>query len=306
MTEPSLPRVAILLLNYNGLSLTEDCVRSLLAIDYPCARVLVIDNGSTRDESVALEAEFGDAIDVRRSEAALGFCAGNNLGMRMTLDQGFDYALLLNNDTTVEPDFLSRLVKRMETDRSIGAVGPKIVHFYDRAKLDSIGGKLNLWIARQSHLRKPYTEVRTDLPFIHGCAMMIRREAMEQVGMLDESFYAYWEEGDYCMRLRAEGWRIACDPSSVIYHKVSQTNRYLSNFYVYYMVRNGLLFMSKHGRWYQWPSFALCFVVTSIAKYGGYLLMTRPRDALVVLTAVSDFFRGRLGRKDFAPRSTGG
>src|SRR5207249_4529476 len=150
MTRPGAARVAIILLNHNGLQLTRDCLRSLLAIDYPDYRVFVIDNGSARDESV--------------------------------------------------------------------------------------------------HLRRPYPEVRTDLTFINGCAFLLRRQAVEQVGLLDEDYYAYWEEGDYCLRLRRAGWRIACNPRSVIYHKGGQTNRYLSNLYIYYMVRNGFLCMKKNGR----------------------------------------------------------
>jgi GT2 family glycosyltransferase len=152
------------------------------------------------------------------------------------------------------------------------------------------------------HFRRPYDRVRTDLRFATGCAFLLRGRAVEQVGLLDEDFYSYWEDADYCLRLRRAGWRVACNPRAVVYHKGGLTNRYLSDLYIYYMIRNGFLCMKKNGRWYQWPSFALLFTLTSVAKYGVYLLATRPREARVVLDAVGDFVRGRFGRKDFAAR----
>ncbi len=305
MNVPRSPRVAIILLNYNGLALTQDCLRSLRDIDYPEARALVVDNGSTSDETVALRKEFGDTIDLFRIQEPRGFCGGNNQAMRLALAHGYDYLLLLNNDTTVEPDFLSHLVSVMESDRGIGVIGPKIVRYYDRSKLDSIGGSLRLGLARYVNFRQPYARVRSNLTFITGCAFMLRRQAAEQVGFLDEEFYAYWEESDYCLRLRRAGWRIACAPQSVIYHKVGQTNRYLSNLYIYYMIRNGFLCMRKNGRWYQWPSFTLLFFFNAIAKYSVYLLLTRPRDLPIVGRAIGDFVGGRLGRRDVAAAGSG-
>src|SRR5262249_41439088 len=129
--------------------------------------------------------------------------------------------------------------------------------------------------------------------------------AAEQVGFLDEQFYAYWEESDYCLRLRRAGWRIACVPQAVIYHKVGQTNRYLSNFYIYYMIRNGFLCMKKNGHWYEWPSFTLLFSFNAVAKYSLYLLLKRPRDLPVVARAIGDFAAGRLGRQDAATAASG-
>jgi GT2 family glycosyltransferase len=299
------PRVAIILLNYNGLALTQDCLRSLGKIDYPDARALVVDNGSKNDESIPLREEFGDTIDLVRNEEARGFCGGNNQAMRMALAAGYDYLLLLNNDTTVEPDFLSHLVRVMESDPGIGAIGPKIVRYDDRSKVDSIGGSLRMGFARHAAFRRPYSEVRSNLTFIAGSAFMLRREAAEQVGFLDEEFYAYWEESDYCLRLRRAGWRIACVPQSVINHKVAQTNRHLSNFYIYYMIRNGFLCMRKHGRWYQWPSFTLLFFCNGIGKYSVYLLLKRPRDLPVVGQAIGDFLAGRLGRRDITAARPG-
>jgi GT2 family glycosyltransferase len=298
MTEPA-PQVAILLLNYNGLALTQDCLRSLRALEYPRWRAIVVDNGSTPDQSGPLREEFADIADVVRSEEALGFCGGNNLAMRAALAAGADHLLLLNNDTTVEPDFLAWLVRFMASEPRVGIAGPKLVRYFDRPNLDAMGGDVNLWTSRHVNFRRPYAAPRTDLTVTHGAAFLIRRGAAEQVGFLDEDYYAYWEESDYCLRARAAGWRIGCEPRAVVYHKVGQTNRFLSNFYIYYMVRNGFLILRKNGRWYQWPSFTLCFLATSVAKYAGYLLLRRPRDLGLLAEAIGDFLGGRLGRKTF-------
>jgi len=295
------PRVAIIVLNYNGLELTRDCLRSLARVDYPAFRSIVVDNGSAVDESIPLREEFGDTIDVVRNEDARGFCAGNNQAMRLALARDYRYLLLLNNDTTVEPDFLRRLVEFLEADRSLGIAGPKVMRFYDRTQIDSIGGDVRLVIARHMLYRTPHTEPRRDLTFAHGCAFMLRREAVEQVGFLDEDYYAYWEESDYCLRARHAGWRIGVNPAAVVYHKAGQTNRYLSNFYIYYMIRNGLLCMRKNGRPWEWPTFLLFFSIGDIAKYAAYLLVRRPRDLPVIARAVSDFIAGRLGRREVVP-----
>src|SRR5207247_2360116 len=117
MTADRAPRVAILVLDHNGLELTRECLRSLRGLAYPNVRALVLDNGSTRDEAATLRAEFGDLAEVSRGEAALGFCAGNNRLMRRALELDADYLLLLNNDTIATPDFLGPLVAVMEADR---------------------------------------------------------------------------------------------------------------------------------------------------------------------------------------------
>jgi GT2 family glycosyltransferase len=220
--------------------------------------------------------------------------------MELAVARKFDYVLLLNNDTTVEPDFLGALVDLMESDPRIGAAGPKILIDSDRTKIDSMGGVLDLWTAQHHNWREHFTEIRRNLSFVHGAAFMLRREVIEKIGGLDEDFYAYWEESDYCLRLRRAGWTIAVTPRSVVYHKGGQTNLKLSNPYVYYMIRNGFLCLKKNGRWYQWPSFTACFLATSVAKYTAYLLVKRPGDVRVVFEALSDFARGRLGRKEFA------
>jgi GT2 family glycosyltransferase len=299
MTAGRAPSVAIIVLNYNGLHLTEPCLESLQQLDYPEWRAIVIDNGSARDESIALKARFGEPFDIIRNDEALGFCAGNNQGMRIALDRGFDYILWLNNDTTVEKDFATELVAFMESDPDLGLANPKMIRYDDRTRIDGMGGDLNLWIARHVLYRRPYDEVRTNLTFAHGGAFFLRRAAIEQVGFLDESYYAYWEEADYCLRLRKRGWRIGCTPRSIVYHKGGQTNRYLSNLYIYYMVRNGFLCVKRNGRWFQWPSFTVCFLASSVVNYIGYLLLTRPRDLGIPFEAIGDFLRGRLGRKEF-------
>lgn len=296
MNEDRRPRVTIIILNYNGLSLTEDCLRSLQEVDYPEWRAIVVDNGSARDERRELEARFGGRFEFIRSETSLGYCGGNNLGMRRALEGECDYLLWLNNDTTVDRGFLDELVGLMEAHPRAGAANPKILRHDDPSRVDAMGGDLNLWIARHVNYRRPRDVVRTDLRFVHGAAYFLRREAAEQIGYLDEDFFAYWEESDYCLRLRRAGWHLACTPRSIVYHKGGQTTGFLSNTYVYYMIRNGFLCMRKNGRWYQWPSFTLCFLATSVAKYAVYLLLTRPRDLHIVFDAIGDFLGGRLGR----------
>lgn len=285
------------MLNWNGWEDTVEAIDSLLLIDYPAFRLFVIDNASDNQEGVRLRQQYGQSITVIIQSTNIGFCGGNNSGLQRALLEGFDYFLLINNDVAVEKNFLTELVKTAEKNPQIGMIGPKIVLYYDRSRIDSVGGYVNFWTATGINLKKTSRGVRTDLDFVHGACLMVRREVLTKIGYLDESYFSYWEETDWCLRTKKVGWLLACNPESVIYHKVGRINKYLSLKYIYYMVRNSLLCMKKNGRWYQWPSFLLFFFGKYILGYSLYLLINQPRGLSVVWTAIHDFSTHQLGKK---------
>lgn len=249
---PTHPLVTIVILNWNGLADTTQCLQSLQAVTYPNFRVVVIDNGSDGGEAKALRDAFGDYIHLIESETNLGFAGGANLGIRYALDQGTDYVLLLNNDTIADPAFLSEMAAGFERLPDVAAACPK-TYFYSRPdEIYSTGGRYSLWkgtaqqIGRGQTGRGQFDEIAVR-DYADGVCMLIPRAAIERVGLLDEDYFAYWEETDWCARARQAGLRCYYIPTAKIWHKAARS-RSRSNEFQYLYRRNALLFVRKRGK----------------------------------------------------------
>ncbi|MEM9324885.1 MAG: glycosyltransferase family 2 protein [Bacteroidota bacterium] len=251
------PSVAIILVNWNGMEDTKRCLRSLDAVSYPRKEVLVVDNGSNPHEVAELEAI--DGIHKIFNSENLGFTGGNNVGIRWALEQAMDLILLLNNDTEVERNFLEPLLKVI-TDPDVGAVQPKIRYLERRDTIWNAGGRFSDFTGQTSVMYKDVID--TNLPqepyevhWITGCALMFEASLAQEVGVLDDSFFAYFEDVDYSLRLRKKA-RLICVPESVVYHAVSSASKtktkgsegYVSASVHYLNVRNHLYLVRKHMR----------------------------------------------------------
>ncbi|HLF25339.1 MAG TPA: glycosyltransferase family 2 protein [Anaerolineae bacterium] len=241
------PAVALIILNYNRRDDTLACLRSLQALSYPNARWLLVDNGSTDDSVERVRREFRN-VDILETGDNLGFAAGNNVGLRAALDAGADYLLLLNNDTEVAPDLLDVLIETCEAEPRIGVVGPKI-YYHDRPDtLWSAGGLID-WRRGTSAMRgldevdRGQFDASTDVDFVTGCALLVRRAAVEQAGLIDERFGMYFEETEWCVRIARGGWRIVYAPNGRLWHKIRPAQQDTSPRITYYMTRNRLLFL---------------------------------------------------------------
>lgn len=212
-------QVYILLLSWNNWKDTNDCLASLQALDYDNWRALVLDNGST-DASVQRIRERFPQVEIIELGENLGFTKGNNAGIRVALERGADYVWLLNNDTVVEPRTLGAMVARAEGDSKIGAVGSAIYYMEEPARLQAWGGgKVNFWLGQGQHFESPVSDDK--LEFIMGASLLVCRRALNAVGLLDEGFFIYWEDADYCFRLRRSGWRLAVAENARLWHKES-------------------------------------------------------------------------------------
>lgn len=136
--------VAIIIVNWNGYSFTQSCLRSLQAGTFSDFHIILVDNASSDGSVEKLKEEFGQATYLV-NEKNLGFTGGNNVGIQHALQQGFQYIMLLNNDTEVEPDFLEHLYQQLESDPQIGAVQPLMYFLHDRNKVWNAGGRYNAW-----------------------------------------------------------------------------------------------------------------------------------------------------------------
>ncbi len=295
------PHVAIIVLTYNGLADTLACLASLAQIDYPRERyrVVVVDNASQDDTPAQVREAFPNTLMIENG-ANLGFAAGNNVGLRYVMEHGFDYALLLNNDTEVAPDFLSLLVKAAEQDLRIGAVGPIIYYHTAPERVWSAGGMID-WqrgicsMAGEVNDHGQFTAREVD--FITGCAMLIRRSALARAGLLDERFFMYFEETEWCVRASRAGFRIRFVPQAKIWHKIPLDARFDKEYLAYYMTRNRLLFLRATGAGLRTWFHAL--VLQDLRTYASLVLRPKWRTRKGrsgMRMAWLDFWRGRFGR----------
>lgn len=211
------PEVYILLLNWNGWQDTIKCLNSLQKLDYPSFRVVVVDNGSINNSLTQIRAAFPN-IAIIEAGRNLGFAGGCNLGIKHALRKEALYVWLLNNDTEVDPQALRTLIETAEADPEIGAVGSAIYSMTEPEQLQAWGGGyVNFLLGRSRHFTAPAVNER--LHFITAASLLIPRRVIESLGLLDEGFFMYWEDADYCFRLRRAGWRLAVAGKSKIRHK---------------------------------------------------------------------------------------
>lgn len=226
------PRVSIIIINWNGVEDTIECLESLRMITYPNYDVVVVDNASAGDDVQILRDKFGDYIHIIENDRNYGFAEGNNVGMRNSLNRfNPDYLLLLNNDTVVAPDFLDELVKVAETKTEIGIVGPKIYYYDFQGRKDVIwctGGRIMKWrrwiyqgIAWNDSDLLRYQNVG-EVDWMSGAAMMIKRSVIEKLYFLDSHYFFGDEDVDYCLKARKHGFKVLYVPTSRVWHKVGK------------------------------------------------------------------------------------
>lgn len=233
-------RISIISVNYNGFALTAAMIDSLRRHVTTPLEIVVVDNGSARDEAALLRERYPDII-VLRSDENLGFAGGNNLGIRAATG---DCLLLLNNDTEVTDDTLHHLAETLDADPSIGAVCPKIrfwtppqaIQFAGYTPLTRItlrNGLIGFGQPDDGSYDSPH-----ETPYAHGAAMMVRREAVGKAGPMPEEYFLYYEELDWSERIREAGYRIVYDPRATVFHKESATTGQQSPLRSYYLTRN--------------------------------------------------------------------
>ena len=225
----------------------------------------------------------------------LGFAGGNNVGIRYALARGdADYVWLLNNDTVVHPDALALMVERAEADGRVGMVGAKLLYYDDPARVQAIaGGVLTRWKGMASHIGAGTADSERwgsplELDVILGACLLVRREVIGEIGLLDEAYFMYSEELDWCWRARTRGWKLLYAPGSIVWHKVGRSVGQRSPLQEYHAARGTLLFMRKH-----FPR-----LLPAAFVYGLYrmllpkLLRLQPARAKAVLRAYRDSLRG--------------
>jgi GT2 family glycosyltransferase len=257
-------KVYIIILAWNQIVLTLDCIRSLLTLDYPLCHVVVVDNDSCDGTVETLHEEFGERIDVIANSENLGFTGGNNVGIRYALKHGSDFVMLLNNDTIAcDRGLVSKLVAVMETNPSIGLASPSIYYADRPEKPWYAGAQLSLWHGWKHNVLLPNGNGPFDTGYASGCCVLASAVMIRQIGPLPESYFLNVEDVEWSVRARRAGWRVVYVPGASLLHKVSATLKdetgkgTSSPIAIYYMTRNQIWLIRHYGnfiqRWIVWP-----------------------------------------------------
>lgn len=251
---PRLPRVAIIVLNWNGAQETLGCLTSLAAVTYPNHSVLVADNGSEDDSLALIRAQF-PTIEILENRANLGYAGGNNRAITHVMTSAPDFVLLLNNDVEVAPDFLDHLITAAESLPNAGFLGAMTLsHGKYSAWIEALGGCY--WDAGRLDFRSLAHQERGDdhagkppilLDYATGSCLLVRAEVISRVGLMDEHYFLTFEESDWCYRGKELGYLSYAVPAARIWHKVSVSfGGVRSPLVDYFMTRNRLYFADRH------------------------------------------------------------
>lgn len=287
-------RVAIILLNWNGLEDTLECVASLSILKYRDYQIIVVDNHSDEDLAI-LRVLHPDVILIRNQEN-YGFAKGNNIGINKAAELGFEYCWILNNDTTVAPDALNKLVSVLEGDETVAAVTNQICYYNDPSLTWFNGGIFKNGLPASRSFFQKVTEQNTSstTEFLAGTSFLARTAVLEEVGGFDESYFCYVEDVDLSLRIRRLGYHIAYVPEVLVWHKVSRSTGMLSPIKLYYKHRNMLYFLKK----FNYSRYPVVIWWVSSARFVVSLLLKHrePKAAWYLVKGLLDAVRLRMGR----------
>ena len=295
--ESGKPSVGIVIINYNGFQDTKELLESFTSCDYPNYSIIIVDNKST-DDSLELLRSIQQEYDFSLIEAEenRGFSAGNNLGIKHAINNGLDYVLLLNNDTIITPDFLSRLVNCIRDSAS--AYTGTIRYFWDKDRIWYAGGSVSHFTGKTRHLHQGETNPvlpaePQEVSFISGCELLFPTSMVEKVGLLDEDFFLYSEDVDYSLRMEKAGIRMIYVPDSLIYHKVGATTSKISKISSYYSARNRRIMIYRNFKWYQ----IITALIYTHAQTIHRILHGR-QSVKCVRAGITDYYLKRFGKTE--------
>lgn len=241
---PGPERVCVVLLNWNGWRDTVKCLASLGKLSYPDYEVVVVDNGSTDGSPEKIHEAYPDVTLLRNGRNS-GFAGGNNEGIQYALARGADHVWLLNNDTVADPAALGALVDVARDDPGVGAIGSVLYHMQSQEEIQVYGGGwVRWWMGTSRAFVAPVPD--GELQYVMGASMLIRREALEGLGFLDDGFFMYWEDTDYGFRLRKAGWRLAVAADSRVWHSGSSVPSEKNPLHDAYFNASAVRFFKKH------------------------------------------------------------
>lgn len=296
------PKVAIIILHLKDIHCLVDCIKSLNKITYQNVDIIVVHNGPENidllDALAPISQYITKAID---TEENLGFAAGNNIGIKQALQDGADYMLLLNDDTEVAPDFLTTLMDAAVSRPDAGILGSKICYFNEPDKVWFVGARFDRKTCRVAttcfeRFDKYKTPALVESDYITGCALLIKRNVIEKIGLLDERFFLYCEDVDWGLRCSKAGFKNLVVTCSQIRHKISYSSGGIDSLPRVYHKRRSHLLMARI-----YSPQSLCKIQRKILRDIVWLLLKssdkmRFKKILACFFAIIDYHSDKIGR----------
>ncbi len=294
------PLIAVVVLNTNRREDTLSCLASLAALEYPRHEVLLLDNASTDGSVDAVRAQF-PAVRILALTDNRGYAGNNNVGIEAAMAMGAEWILVLNEDTVLAPTCLNELMQAVAEDERVGVLGPMVYHHDEPGVIQSAGGILDgRWTSVHAGQNEDDTgqfAAPRRVDWVSGCAIMVRRQAIQQVGALDDRFFYYWEETEWCLRIAGAGWFIVQVPAAKLWHKGVTRDYQPGPSVAYYNTRNRLLMMSKHHAPFAAWIFAWAQLARTLFSYTVKpTWRARRASRNAIWWGAVDFLRGRLGQ----------
>ena len=295
-------KVILIVLNWNKPLDTIECVDSCRRIDYDNFEIVIVDNHSADDSVRLFKERFPDLV-VLCNEDNLGYAGGNNVGIRYALSRDADYILLLNNDVVVDRNVLKVLVQTAREFPEAGMLAPKVLFYDDRSAINSLGTRMD-WLRLRPFVGEfnekdegQFERVQKK-DILVGCALFITRRTIDRIGLIDERFFIFHEEADWCFRNLKSGSANLVAPQAVVYHKASKTMREFSALTHYYSIRNFLYLAYKNaspGHWLKTRA-GLLFLMGKHLALALRMNEADRRMARAFFWGVWDYFGGHMGK----------
>lgn len=282
------PKVTIIILTWNGARHIFDCLESVQKSTYQNYEIIVVDNGSKDGTPDLIKNNFLN-VKLILNKKNLGFTGGNNIGIKQAKGE---ILFLLNDDTKIHPNLIEVLVKELKSSSKIGIVGPKIYFMDEPKKIWFAGGRIDWFKGKTFHLGKNLTDKelindsKKEVDFITGCALMIKKEVVDRIGLFDDKFFAYYEDADLCQRAKKIGYQIIYVPFGGVWHVKSATasnvfmddiqgkyfkmlGRYLkfSIFLKWKNYRNRFVFFMRYAKFIYKITFLIKFIFVFTPKF---------------------------------------
>lgn len=276
------------------------CLSSIKELNYPNYNIIVVDNASSLHHLNNTRLFIENEKQLKRistcqlisSNENLGYSGGNNLGIRYAMKHGADYVFILNPDTTLEKNALTELIKMGETNPRIGIFGPTI-----NESGTTVYGGYSQWLRPELSLNTKYQLLNTSY-YVSGAAMLIKKGVVKKIGLLDERYFLYFEDTDYCARSQKAGFRLNVVPDAVITHSVSTSTGSLgAPLLLRYHFRNAHLFNWKNGPWFiilALPFWSIFIIIKQLIKLA--FAPSKREVSWSILAGVLDFYCGRFGK----------
>ncbi|MDA5388289.1 glycosyltransferase family 2 protein [Loigolactobacillus backii] len=255
-------KVGIIILNYNNARATIKCVQNVASINYDNYFIVVVDNNSTDNSyRMLIENLHGETCLIKTKRNG-GYAYGNNVGIRNALDKGCDYVFILNNDVILEGNTLKALVDYNNLHPNVGIIGPALLEFKNKSFVQSTGANNNLLTGNSELLNNGKSFATLNQTPLHpdylgGSCILVRRDAIQRTGLIPENYFLFYEENEWCLNFKKQGYDVVCLPDIKVYHVGSESINQVSGLSHYYMTRNKIIFEKRNADRHQFIFFIL-------------------------------------------------